>query len=219
MLNVAVKKFLWSLFFYLISALGISLSIKAAVGVSSFNSLNVALSEITDIKVGTITTIINLSFLLVCWFLDKERSWKGYLLMLSALLCFGTVINLILYNVLVHVSVTTYLLRVLLFVTGTFIAGFGTGQVLVLNYLKFPIENFCAQLAERTTKSFKYYRYMIDIVCVSLSLLLSVSFQLPIVVREGTVISLFLLSSVIAWSRKLKLVPDELPTAEEQEIL
>lgn len=94
---MTVKKILWSLFFYLISAFGISLTIKAAVGVSSFNSLNVALSEVTNLKVGTITTIINLSFLLVCWLLDKQRSWKGYLLMLSALLCFGTVINLILY--------------------------------------------------------------------------------------------------------------------------
>ncbi|MBL1225483.1 hypothetical protein [Enterococcus sp. BWR-S5] len=204
------------MFFYLISAFGISLSIKAAVGVSSFNSLNVALSEVTSLKVGTITTIINLSFLLMCWFLDKNRSWKGYLLMLSALLCFGSVINLILYNILIHVSITTYVLRLLLFVTGTLIAGFGTGQVLVLNYLKFPIENFCAQLAERTTKSFKYYRYLIDIVCVSLSLLLSLTFRLPIVVREGTLISLFLLSSVIAWSRKLRLVPEKLPIAEEQ---
>lgn len=212
---MVVKKFLWSMFFYLISAFGISLSIKAAVGVSSFNSLNVALSEVTSLKVGTITTIINLSFLLMCWFLDKNRSWKGYLLMLSALLCFGSVINLILYNILIHVSITAYIPRLLLFVTGTLIAGFGTGQVLVLNYLKFPIENFCAQLAERTTKSFKYYRYLIDIVCVSLSLLLSLTFRLPIVVREGTLISLFLLSSVIAWSRKLRLVPEELPIVEE----
>lgn len=136
--------------------------------------------------------------------------------MLSALLCFGSVINLILYNILIHVSITAYIPRLLLFVTGTLIAGFGTGQVLVLNYLKFPIENFCAQLAERTTKSFKYYRYLIDIVCVSLSLLLSLTFRLPIVVREGTLISLFLLSSVIAWSRKLRLVPEELPIVEEQ---
>lgn len=206
---MTVKKILWSLFFYLISAFGISLTIKAAVGVSSFNSLNVALSEVTNLKVGTITTIINLSFLLVCWLLDKQRSWKGYLLMLSALLCFGTVINLILYNVLVHVSVIAYGLRIVLFILGTAIAGFGTGQVLVLNYLKFPIENFCVLVADRTNKSFKTYRYTIDIVCVFLSLLLSLLFHLPIVVREGTLISLFLLSSVIAWSRKLQLFPTE----------
>ncbi len=63
----------WSLFFYGISALGISLTIKAAVGVSSFNSLNVSLSTITGIKVGTITTAINLLFLVTCWFLDHSQ--------------------------------------------------------------------------------------------------------------------------------------------------
>ncbi len=63
----------WSLFFYGISALGISLTIKAAIGVSSFNSLNVSLSTITGIKVGTITTAINLLFLVTCWFLDHSQ--------------------------------------------------------------------------------------------------------------------------------------------------
>lgn len=206
---MTAKKILWSLFFYLISAFGISLTIKAAVGVSSFNSLNVALSEVVGLKVGTITTMINLSFLLICWLLDKKRNWKGYLLMLSALLCFGTVINLILYNALAHVSITSYFLRILLFIMGTSIAGFGTGQVLVLNYLKFPIENFCVLLSERTDKSFKFYRYSIDVVSVFLSLSLSAVFHLPIVVREGTLISLFLLSSVIAWSRRIEIIPQE----------
>lgn len=40
-----VKKVFLSLGCYLLIAFGISLTIKAAIGVSSFNALNVALSE------------------------------------------------------------------------------------------------------------------------------------------------------------------------------
>ncbi len=47
--------------FYGLSAFGISLTIKASVGVSSF-ALNVTLATLSGIKVG-ITAAINLSFL------------------------------------------------------------------------------------------------------------------------------------------------------------
>ena len=144
----------WSLFFYGISALGISLTIKAAVGVSSFNSLNVSLSTITGIKVGTITTAINLLFLVTC------------------------------------------------FIIGTLISGLATGQVLRLNHLKFPIENFCQLMADRSRFSFKQYRYSVDVLCVIISIGLSTAFSFPLVVREGTAISLFLLSGAISWSRE-----------------
>ena len=85
-----IKNILTSLLFYLLSAFGISLTIKANIGVSSFNSFNVALSNVTLIKIGTITTIINLIFLLFCILLNSENKIKEYLLMFIALIFFGT---------------------------------------------------------------------------------------------------------------------------------
>lgn len=196
------NKLIKSLIFYMFSAFGISLTIKAMIGVSSFNSLNVALANVTTIKIGTITTIINCCFLLLCWFLDNQRAIKPYFMMLMALLLFGTIINLFLYTFLKSVTISNYFLRVLLFIVGTTISGYSTGRALSLNLLKFPIEHFCVLIANRSNRSFKFYRYSIDIFCVSFSLLLSWLYQLPIVVREGTVISLFLLSFMISWAKE-----------------
>ena len=56
------KQWIGSGIFYGLSAFGISLTIKAGVGVSSFNALNVTLATMSGIKVGTITTAINLGF-------------------------------------------------------------------------------------------------------------------------------------------------------------
>lgn len=197
-----IKKIVQSLFFYILSALGISLTIQAMVGVSSFNSLNVALSAVASIKVGTITTIINCGFLILCGLLDKDRSFKTYFVMFAALWLFGNVINLFLYTILKHIVLTHYSSRIFLFIAGTVLAGYGTGRALALELLKFPIEHFCNLLAAKSKYSFKFYRYSIDLICVFASLVLSLSFHLPIYVREGTLISLFLLSYVISWAKE-----------------
>ena len=198
-----MKKLSQSLFYYFISAVGISLTIKANVGVSSFNSLNVSIANLSTLQIGSVTTLLNISFLIGCVLLDKERSFPKYLLMLVAVMSFGEVINLVYYHLFSQFTIDSYLLNLILFLLGVVIAGFGTGQVLRLSLLKFPIESFCQLLAEKTSHSFSTYRYSVDIVCVSLSLILSFAFSLPIVVREGTIISLFLLSGVINWSKEL----------------
>ncbi|MDT2864961.1 YczE/YyaS/YitT family protein [Vagococcus carniphilus] len=198
-----MKKLSQSLFYYFISAVGISLTIKANVGVSSFNSLNVSIANLSTLQIGTVTTLLNISFLIGCVLLDKERSFPKYLLMLVAVMSFGEVINLVYYHLFSQFTIDSYLLNLILFLLGVVIAGFGTGQVLGLSLLKFPIESFCQLLAEKTSHSFSTYRYSVDIVCVSLSLILSFAFSLPVVVREGTIISLFLLSGVINWSKEL----------------
>lgn len=200
-----MKKILSSLIYYIISAVGISVTIKAGIGVSSFNSLNVSLSNVTTIQVGTVTTIINLVFLLGSLLVDTDRKVKKYLLMSIATLNFGAVINFVYYHLFATIDLTSYGLKISLFILGVLIAGFGTGQVLRINKLVFPIESLCQLLANRTTLSFSYYRYGVDILCVLLSLIISISFSLPIVVREGTLISLFLLSGVINWSKQRKL--------------
>ena len=94
------------------------------------------------------------------------------------------------------------MVKIVLFILGTIIAGIGTGQVVALGVLQFPIEKFCTLISERTRYGFQFYRYLVDIFCVSLALGLSIGYHSPIFVREGTVISLFLLSWVISWSRK-----------------
>ncbi|MCD5029394.1 hypothetical protein P7G87_06845 [Enterococcus asini] len=191
-----------SLFFYLLSAFGISLTLKASIGVSSFNSFNATLAAFSQLKVGTITTGVNLLFLGACLFLDPHPRWQNYLMMAGALFFFGSTINLCYYFLLPSFAVPSYVGNVLLFITGTVIAGIGTGKVLKYQLLKFPIETFCVFLAERTKYSFAFYRQSIDFVCIGLALALSFLGHLPLMVREGTLISFLLLSRVIARAKE-----------------
>lgn len=191
-----------SFLFYLLSAFGISLTLKASIGVSSFNSLNATLAEFSQIKIGMITAGLNFLFLISCWLLDPHRKLRNYLTMSVALLFFGSTINLFTYFVFPMFTLHSYLLKCLLFILGTVIAGIGTGKVLKYQLLKFPIETFCLFLAERTDRSFKFYRYSIDLFCILLALILTFSFQLTLMVREGTLISFLLLSPVVTWAKE-----------------
>ncbi|MGG5371969.1 hypothetical protein IGK47_003935 [Enterococcus sp. AZ007] len=196
------KNITLSFLYYLISAFGISLTLKASIGVSSFNSLNATLAEFSHIKIGTITAALNFLFLISCLLLDPQRKLKNYLTMGIALLFFGSTINLFTYFIFPLFTLHSYLLKCLLFILGTIIAGIGTGRVLKYQVLKFPIETFCLFLSERTTRSFKFYRYSIDLLCIMAALLLTFAFHLTLMVREGTVISFLLLSPVIALAKE-----------------
>jgi len=195
------KKMTLSFLYYLLSAFGISLTLKASIGVSSFNSLNATLAEFSQIKIGTIIAGMNFLFLIACLALDPQRKLKNYLTMGIALLFFGSTINLFTYFIFPLFTLHSYILNCLLFILGTIIAGIGTGKVLNYQLLKFPIETFCLFLSERTHKSFKLYRYSIDLYCILIALILTFAFHLNLMVREGTVISFLLLSPVISWSK------------------
>ncbi|SUN64822.1 Uncharacterised protein [Streptococcus sp. NCTC 11567] len=82
-----VKKVFLSLGCYLLIAFGISLTIKAAIGVSSFNALNVALSEWSHLEVGTVTGCLNSFFLVVSYLLDDKKSKKEYSLIILSVCC------------------------------------------------------------------------------------------------------------------------------------
>ena len=149
------KQWIGSGIFYGLSAFGISLTIKASVGVSSFNALNVTLATMSGIKVGTITTAINLGSLAACWLLDRRQTslkQKGseYLIMFFALLAFGYLINGFVYYFLASLHLTNYWSQLAALIGGILISGTATGQVLRLQVLKFPIEHWCHLLAQRS---------------------------------------------------------------------
>ncbi len=147
-----IKKTILSFLFYMISALGISLTIKADIGVSSFNSFNVAVAELFDIKIGTVTGIINGLFLLTSYFMDKRKSFRDYILMVFSVVFLGYVINFFVYDIFGDILLSSYIIKLIVFITSTCIAGFGTGRIIHFGILIFPIEKFCQLMSSLTSR-------------------------------------------------------------------
>lgn len=183
-----------SYIFYIISALGVSLGIVANIGVSSYNSMNLAVATMSDIKVGTITIFFNIIFLLIYMTLTKFNEKYKYLIQGVSVFMFGSFINYFTYNIFSGLSSLEYIQRVLLFSGGTVISGLSIGIIIYYNIITFPLENVCIKISQMTKISFMKLRYLVDVFSLIISVGISMVGDLPIYVREGTIISMFLLS-------------------------
>ena len=98
-----LKKFLCnlalSLMAFILTGLGTSMSIEGAIGISSFNALNYSLSNLFQMKIGTMTIILNLLFLFLYIVLTKGKFIVKYVFKLIAVSSIGIVINFFTYNI------------------------------------------------------------------------------------------------------------------------
>ncbi|MCW5873794.1 MAG: hypothetical protein KIS88_04035 [Anaerolineales bacterium] len=194
-------RFIFSLLFYCLTGMGISLTIVGGVGVSSFNAANVALAATFNVSVGLVTILVNLVFTLIYASLTRFRYLGRYLVQVIALLCLGRVIDFFTYGVFADLAPGSYWGQLGLLVAGTLIGGISTGMVLNLKTITFPVENTCVELSRLTGIAFAKFRYAVDVVSVLVSVSLSLVYKLPFFAREGTVLSLFLLTAAISATR------------------
>lgn len=197
------EKIIKSYIFYTLSAFGISLGIVANVGVSSYNSMNLALAQASNIKIGTITIFFNITFLVIYMILTKFKEKYKYLIQGISVFMFGSLINYFTYNILGGVADLSYIHRVILFSGGTVLSGSSLGMIIYYNIITFPLENLCVRISEMSKISFVKLRYSVDIISVMISLGISLANGLPMYVREGTIISMVLLSLTINTSKNL----------------
>ncbi len=190
-------KLLKSYIFYIVSALGVSLTIKANVGVSCFNSMSLAVSSALNMKVGTITMMAHLVFLLAYMYLTRFKEKKKYVIQTLSLLMFGTCINFFTYTVFGSLAIDSYLMRIVLVTIGTLVTAIGAGVIVSYDTITFPVEGVCLVLSQRTKYSLTRLRYGVDVFAIALSLGMTLLFSLDLFIREGTIISMVLFSFTI----------------------
>ena len=198
-----LKKFLCnlalSLMAFILTGLGTSMSIEGAIGISSFNALNYSLSSLFQMKIGTMTIILNLLFLFLYIVLTNGKFIVKYIFQLIGISSIGIVINFFTYNIFDKIEVGSYFISVMYLICGVFIGGISVALILALDTMSFPVEAFCLEIANMKNIKFSKIRRLIDIISVSVSLLITLLFSYPLVIREGTVVSLLLFSTVIGY--------------------
>lgn len=187
---------LWSCLVTVITSIGISFTIKANIGTGSINALSSSLEFVTGIKVGTVLTIINGLCVLIQLFIQKrDFHWRQWLQIVTAIIL-GEVVNFMFYTVMSGWQVENYILRVLFFVVGVTISCFGIGMIVRLNLVVFPVEAAANAIVNVTKFNFRQVRQGIDAIAIALALLMTLVFQTPLTVREGTVINFIIFSHI-----------------------
>ncbi|MDR1547636.1 MAG: hypothetical protein LBT06_03480 [Hungatella sp.] len=176
---------------------GISLQLKAAIGQSVLNAMAVTLSYTIQMKVGTILNMINTLFFISYLLLRRSRLNYKDAIQIIATITSGYIINLFLYHLLSTFTVESYFYRIMIYFSGLIIASISLGAVLAIGIIKFPLESLCLIISEAYKKKFTTVRMSFDVIFLIVTLCLTIVSHAPLQIREGTVISIFLLSPLL----------------------
>ncbi|MBQ4578226.1 MAG: YitT family protein [Clostridia bacterium] len=196
--------FIISLWF---SALGVAVTKCGSLGVSCISSVpNVLSLRFTALTIGGWTFVWN-TLLVICQIgLLRRNFQKIQLLQIPLSFLFGWFTDLAML-LAVKVPVNSYPMQLVMVVAGVVILAFGITLGVIANVVLNAGEGMVKALADVSDKEFGFVKVRFDIVCVILSVVISlVTFGGKIVgVREGTLIAAFLNGTMVKWySRRLK---------------
>lgn len=184
-----MKKYSILLLSLFLASMGIGLAIKAGIGLSAFDAFNQTIADTTGIQVGTIIMFVQIFFVfLQLLILRKEASWK-ILLQIPFVVLLGQFINLFVYYIFGNLNLTNYFIRLLVLVFSQFWVSFFISTLLVLDLIAMPVENLSLILSKRLPFSLGRIRLSIDVLLITLSLVITFIFSVPLSIREGTLIS------------------------------
>lgn len=162
---------------------------KAGIGIAAIDAFNSSISEMATIKVGTVSILVNVSFLVIQWFILKREFKVFQLMQIPISMLIGVVVNVMVYTILPLITIDSYLMNIILLMVGNLIAAIGVGLCTALDFVSFPLESLCMLLSKKLPQSFGKIRQSADILFIVGSLILSLVFNLSFYIREGTILS------------------------------
>lgn len=196
-----MKKIMLSLLFIsfniLITGIGASLSIKAAVGVGPWDALSLSISTVIGMKIGTFSMILNISCVLIQLLMLGKRFKPIAFLQVFIAILLGYVVNFMYYTIYPNIKIDAYFVNLILFVFSIVIIVIGVANIMAMNFISFPLEGACLVISDRYKLSFGKVRQGVDILSIIIALVVSFSFQNAITVREGTVIGMLMFGPLL----------------------
>ena len=187
----------WSVLAFVFFGFGISLQLKAAIGQSVLNALAVTLSFLIPWKVGTILNIINTIFFVSYLLFKRSRLNYKDIIQIIATIANGIITNFFLYQILSGFTAESYLFRLILYIAGLIIANVSLGAVLAIGIINFPLESLCLTISEVYHRKFTAVRMSFDVIFLAVTIGLTLWAHTPLQIREGTIISVLLLSPLL----------------------
>lgn len=183
---------------------GAALTLKAAIGVGAWDALAQTGSYLTGIEVGTIGMCCNFACILVQIFILKKEFKPIQLLQIPVSILLGVIINFMLYQVYSEFTINTYWINVILMVCGITVCAFAVGVVMVLDIVTFALEGACMAVSKVTGKKFHVLRQGVDVLSVLVVFIISFIFNVPLSVREGTIVGMLIFGPLMGIFMKLQ---------------
>jgi uncharacterized membrane protein YczE len=196
-MNKIVKQIIFMAIGVIITGIGASLTVKAAVGIGAWDALSLSVSSVIGMKIGTFSMIMNISCVVVQLIMLGKKFKPLMFLQVFVAVLLGYVVNFMLYDVLSGIVITQYYLNMILYLFGLLVIIFGVANVMTINFISFPLEGACIVIADRYHLNFGKVRQWADILSVLIAIAVALIFRNDLTVREGTIIGMFIFGPLL----------------------
>ncbi|MBP1920271.1 YczE/YyaS/YitT family protein [Youngiibacter multivorans] len=185
---LTTKRFFVFIIGLLVLSFGIALSIRSGLGISPVSSVSFVLSRIIGISVGNTTTAFySFCVLLQLFILKKDFKLKHFLQVVFSFV-FGKFTDLSLFITRAFIT-EVYIFRVLMLFASLVIIALGVYTVVLTDIVMIAPDGLVKAIADHWSLEFSQVKSTFDIICVSISAILSLVFLGSIQgLREGTLI-------------------------------
>ena len=188
----------------LILACGVSLTVKAGLGISPISSLPYVFSvKFKSVSLGTFTFISNMIMIFIQIIILKKEFKISEFLQIPISIVFGFFIDMVSYS-LRWFEAENYLLRLILMLSGCLLLAVGITVTCLTDVALNPGEAIVKVIAKAIQKEFGHVKVAFDLTLVLLTTTFSLIFFRSIVgIREGTLISACCLGFVVKFMTRL----------------
>lgn len=180
-----------------ITGIGASLGLKAAVGVGAWDALSQSVSTVIGMKIGTFSMLLNISCVVVqLLMLGKKFKPISFLQVFVAVLL-GYVVNFMYYEAYKNIVIDSYFINLGLYIVSVLIIVVGVANIMAMNFISFPLEGACLVVSDRFKLNFGKVRQWVDIISIIIALSVAFIFKDTITVGVGTVIGTLLFGPLL----------------------
>ena len=173
-----------------ITGIGASLGIKAAVGVGAWDALSQSVSTVIGMKIGTFSMLLNISCVVVQLLMLGKKFKPISILQVFVAILLGNVVNFMLYDVYANLVINSYFLNLAIYVVSVLIIVVGVANIMAMNFISFPLEGACLVVSDRYNLNFGKVRQWVDIIAIIIALVVAFVFKDNYTVDVGTVIGM-----------------------------
>ncbi len=180
-----------------ITGIGASLGIKAAVGVGAWDALSQSVSTVIGMKIGTFSMLLNISCVVVQLLMLGKKFKPISILQVFVAILLGNVVNFMLYDVYANLVINSYFLNLAIYVVSVLIIVVGVANIMAMNFISFPLEGACLVVSDRYNLNFGKVRQWVDIIAIIIALVVAFVFKDNYTVGVGTVIGMVMFGPLL----------------------
>ncbi len=191
-----IKKIVVLFISILLVSFSVSIVLKCAIGVGAWDAFSQTASGLIGIKVGTFSMFMNVTCVIAQMIIRKQIKIT-LILQIALAVLLGFLINFFYYELLGNWDTGSYLTTMIFFLIGNISCAFGVGTVTAQNFISFPLEGLCMEIANKLNRPFGKIRQLADIITMMGVIILVLLFNGLMTIREGTVIGMIIFGPLL----------------------